>query len=161
MICKIDGCNGGVTRYPEPQICNKHYVRFLKTGSYDHKPAKKFDGSTYRTSTNNNPNSSLTVDDRAKFTLDRDNSVIDRLRTKRAHYDGLKEYVTYAGIRRELEREIDIGDKTITSIVTKHGVAGEMHPHKSIKSPRRVINNEVPDLVIPKDTRRFLTQSWA
>ena len=119
-----------------------------------------FDGSTHKTAGVGFSKEEYTQC-RVQFTLDRNNSVINRLRVLRKAHDNARVYVTYAGIRRELENEIDLGEKTIAAIVSKLGLAEEFAPCSSIRPPRKVINSDVPPLVIPKDSRRFLTQAWA
>lgn len=36
-LCKIDGC-GAAVRYKEQGVCQKHYFRFMRNGSYDKLP---------------------------------------------------------------------------------------------------------------------------
>lgn len=39
MVCKVGGCNKDV-RYKEQQVCQMHYFRMMRTGSYEKKQRK-------------------------------------------------------------------------------------------------------------------------
>jgi hypothetical protein len=41
MKCKVDGCKSDLM-YVEQKVCQKHYFRFMRNGSYDLKRSKKY-----------------------------------------------------------------------------------------------------------------------
>jgi len=160
LTCKIDGCPNDL-RYPGLRLCNKHYVRNLKTGSFERSDNNAFDGSTYQVSKNRNAISEEDRLIRDKFTVDRDEDIVSRMFKLRDKYEALGVYVKTAELRRELENSIDISATTIERIIRLSGLAPLLKPTEGLVPLEREEKAVVHMAVVPDDSyRRFHTLAW-
>ena len=160
LTCKVDGCTNDL-RYSGLRLCNKHYVRNLKTGTFERSDNKAFNGSTYKTSKNRNAISEEDRLIRDKFMVDRDEDVVKRMFKLRDKYEKVGIYVKTADLRRELENTIDISATTIERIIRLSGLAPLLKPTEGLIPLETEEEVAVPMVVVPDDSyRKFHTMAW-
>ena len=157
--CKVDNCTREITRYPVLKVCNMHYVRHLKTGSYEQAEKATFNGSTYQVPRNRNDMTGAAREKRVQFTTDRDAAVVKLMFELRNKYESAGIYVKTAELKRELETTINIAATTIERIVRLSGMSKMLNPSEDLAR----LKPEPAEVVIVKrsaDIHRFHTVAW-